>query len=142
MAEFKVRLTRTERFTVFVLGAFLVVEFVVLMSLVHFARFPLFIPLFIRTLKILTPAFIVLNAAFLISIMLVRGRKLIVRSWKDYVRELMRFAVISLMLTIILMTISALIGALLGLVADEMSKNPAAGGVLQRLRDWVSQNIY
>ena len=142
MPEIRIRLSKTELTIAYILGSFVIVEFLVLMSLVHFAKFPIFIPLFIKTLRLLTPIFLGINAAFLIAIMFVKGKNLIAKSWKAYFQEFTKFAVLSLMITIALMTISSLFGALFGLLADRLSEASATHGLIGALREWVRQNFY
>lgn len=142
MTDFRIKLNRPELIILYILITFFFVEFLALMSLVHFAKFPMFIPLFIKTVKILTPIFLAINVAFVASIMLVRGRNLIIRSWTDYLRELVRFSTLSLMITVAIMTVSALLGALFGLLIEEMGETPIISGLLASLRAWVTQNFY
>ncbi|MEE8359739.1 MAG: hypothetical protein V3S04_02285 [Candidatus Omnitrophota bacterium] len=142
MANIRIRLNKAEWMTVYILGGFLFVELLVLLSLVHFAKFPIFIPLFIKALKLLTPVFLAINAAFLLAIGFVKGKSLIVSSWKTYFSELLRFFGFSLLVTIALMTISALIGALLGLMADRLNEASSTGGFIGALREWVQQNFH
>ena len=142
MADIKIKLSKTEWMIVYILGGFLFVELLVLLSLVHFAKFPIFIPLFIKGLRLLTPVFLAINVAFLIAIGFVKGKSLIVSSWKAYLAELLRFFSFSLLVTIAVMTVSALIGALLGLIADRLSEISSTGGLMGALREWVQQNFY
>ncbi|MFH1753690.1 MAG: hypothetical protein ABH875_05855 [Candidatus Omnitrophota bacterium] len=142
MSDAKLNLTKSEWVVIYILSAFLFVELLVLMSLVHFAKFPMFIPLFIKTLRLLTPAFLILNAAFIAAIGFVKGKNLIVSSWRDYLSELLRFFSVSLIITISIMTVSALLGALLGLLAERLGEASKAGGLMGALRTWVQQNFY
>nr|BDD44584.1 hypothetical protein 4 [bacterium] len=112
------------------------------LSLVHFSRFPQFIPMFIKTIRMLILPFTIMSVFFVVGIMFVRGRELIVRSWVEYALELLRYWLISLMLAMVLLTISGLFGALFGLVAKELGGAPTVNSLLYKLRQWVDKSFY
>lgn len=145
MAIFKFRLAdrnRRELFILYVIAVVSIIEFLGLMVMVYLAKIPAFISVFVKTLKILSPIFIGINVVFLIFTVFVKKRKSIVQSWKNYVRELIRFSVLSFAITIALVIISTLLGILIELTLRHIFNLSEAESVIEHMREWISRNFY
>ena len=142
MDEFRFKLRRRELLIIYILVSVFVIECVTLLLAVYYARFPVFIALFIKSLRILSPIFLALNVLFLISTMFVRGKKLIVRTWRTYIREFFRFFAVSLAITIVLLFISAFLGVLIAMLLRQLSHIPSMENIMDSLREWAARSFY
>jgi hypothetical protein len=124
------------------LAALLIIEVSALFLLVYLSRFPVVIALFVKTLKLLTPVFLFLNIVFIVSTMLLKGKALIASSWREYLDELLRFAMLSLLITLGLIVLCSFAGTIIGLTLRKFAHIHSVGQFLAELKAWVSQNCY
>ncbi|MBN2119739.1 MAG: hypothetical protein JW734_01610 [Candidatus Omnitrophica bacterium] len=142
MAEFKIKLNRKEVITIYILSGLFILEFLLLIAAIYYEKFPIILSLFIEALRLLSPVFLGLNFVFIIATMLVRGRDMIVKPWKTYLQEVLRFSVVSSIMTIILIVAVAFLAVLFDLLLRQISNIPAVEGTITSLRDWVDRNFY
>ena len=142
MLGFIIKLNRKELILVYALLAIFILEFAILAVMIYYAKFVTFIEFFIRAVKVLSPIFLGLNIIFLISTAYVEGKKLIIKSWKAYLKKLLRLSVLSLGITLVLISISAFLGGLLGLLLTRIFQQPTVDGVMNSLREWIARNFY
>ena len=142
MAEFKITLTRRDVILIYALSGIFVLELLILLLLIYYSRFPLFIAIFITSLRTLSPIFLCVNIIFLISMIFIKGKKLIVQSWKLFWSELVSYSILSFVITIFLMTLSALLGTFFTMLLRRISHVPTMQDVLTSLRIWVDQTFH
>ena len=142
MLGFIIKLNKRELILVYTLLTIFILEFITLAVMIYYAKFVTFISFFIRAVKVLSPIFLGLNIIFLISTAYVKGRKLIIKSWKTYLKELLRLSALSLGITLALISVSAFLGGLLGLLFTRIFQQPTVEGVINSLREWIARNFY
>ena len=142
MLGFIIKLNKRELILVYILLAIFILEFITLAVMIYYAKFLTFISFFIEAVKVLAPIFLGLNIIFLISAAYVKGRKLIIKSWKAYLKNLLRLSVLSLGITLALISVSAFLGGLLGLLLTRIFQQPTVDGVMNSLREWIARNFY
>jgi len=113
MPKLEIHLSRRELIIVYALAGLLILEILGLVLLIYYARFPAFIALFIEVLRILSPMLFGLNLIFVFVNFLSRGQELILGSWKDYLLESFKVFVLSFTITLALIVVSSLLGALI-----------------------------
>jgi hypothetical protein len=74
--------------------------------------------------------------------MLVRGKELIIGSWKDYLRESFRFALLSFVITVALIILCSALGVFFGLLFRNIAGIQALQDLMASLRGWVNANFY
>lgn len=124
------------------MGILLLTELLGLVFLIYFTRMSVFLAIFIDVLRILSPVFLGVYAVFFIAIMFDRGRELTVKTWGEYLRELLRFFFVSLVITLAIIGLCALLGALLGLLLKKIYALPTVRAVIESLREWVATQFY
>jgi hypothetical protein len=116
----------------------LILEWILLLVLVYFARLPYFVSLFVFFIKLLSPWLIGLNIIFLLSFLLTKGSEFALEYWRDYLLELFRFLALSFIVSLALIAVAAVLGALLGFSADRVSDLSA----IKAMRGWVDRHFY
>jgi hypothetical protein len=134
----EIKVNRSQLIVFWILAILLILEMLGLVVLVYFARLPLFLIFLLDALRVLTPGVLAVNILFLIWTVFVKGQKLVLMTWQDYLRELLRFFLASFAITVVLMLISALLAALITLLLERMSVFP----VVDSLRKWIGANFY
>ena len=143
MAElFKSKLRRSELFIIWVLAGMLILEFLLLIMLVYFSTFPVFLALFVRSLRVLSPIFLALNIVFLIITMLVRGKELIAQSWATYLSETLRLSILSFVFAAVLLVLSAMAGVALEFLLSKLYHALSIHEIMTYLRQWIRDNLY
>jgi hypothetical protein len=133
---------KRESIIVWALGLLFALELFILLILVHFASFPVFLSIFVQTLRLLSPLFLWAYTSFLILIIFGKGKSLIAISWGDFLLELLRFFIVSFIIALFLLVISAILGALLVLLLKWIYSLPKTKGILEPLRKWVEATFY
>jgi len=116
----------------------LIGEWIGMLILIYFARLPYFISLFVVFIQIVSPWLVSLNVVFLIFTLFTRGVGLTWTFWKDYTKESFRFFISSFFITLVVITLSSMLGTALGLSADRISKLSTIKGI----REWVADHFY
>ena len=109
-----------------------------MLILIYFARLPYFISLFVVFIQVVSPWLVGLNVVFLIFTLFTKGVGYAWVSWRDYTKESFKFLVSSFFITVIVITLSSMLGVALGLSADRISELSTIKG----LREWVTHHFY
>jgi hypothetical protein len=133
---------RKEITIVWILAIMLILELSILLFLVYFADLPLFLTVFVRTLKLLSPIFLLSYVLFLVLVIFGKGKLLVARLWKDFLRELFRLFILSFIIALITLIISVIIGTTIVLLLKYMYSLPNTKGILTPLRKWVEATFY
>jgi hypothetical protein len=131
-------LNRRQKTLILTLWFVMISEWIVLSILIYFARLPHFISLFIAFAELVSPWFIVFNVAFLFYSLLTKGLEFTWEFWRDYLKELYRFLLLSFAMTAIVIIASATLGTILGLSAERVF----GLSVIKAMQKWVAENFY
>ena len=142
MSKFEFQISKRDLFVLYVFLGILFFEFILLMVAIHYEQIPALIGLFITALRILSPIFLGLNLILIIGVMLLRGKELLVKSWRDFIVEVVRFSLVSSSLAIISLALSALLAIPVVILLKKMAGIPAADNLITFLRQWVAENFY
>ena len=125
---------------VYSLVSLLILELIVLVALLYFARFPAFLAIFTQSLKLLSPLFFGLSGMILILSLFSKGRELIARIWTTYLREFLKLLTISLFFTSVLLLTSILLGTFIVILLKLISRLPHVQSTMDSLQSWVARN--
>lgn len=135
-------ISREEKLIIWSLSVLLLLEFAVLLLMAYFSRFEAFVTLFVAVVRLISPLFIVFNLGFLIFNVFTRGIALTIESWEEYVGESLRFFIISFVITVALITISACFGALIGISLKSVYYQSTYREIMNELRRRVAESFY
>jgi len=137
-----VKLKRRELVIIGALCALLLSELFIFTLLIYFAQFPLFIVLFVENLRIISPAFLAANiVAFFLNVF-IRGKELIIQSWVTFLWEVLKFTLVSFLMTLAFMIICALISASVFFITWKLHNIKSVDAFIASLRHWVSLHFY
>jgi hypothetical protein len=135
-------MTKKEAIVVWVLAILLFFEFFILLLLIYFASLPVFLPLFVRTLQLLSPIFLFAYLVFLILALLIKERRLIVEPWQVHFKDSLRFFALSFLIALAMMIVSAVCGASMVFLLKLIYSLPKTHGILDPLKKWVDLMFY
>ena len=136
------KLNQEEKIIFWSLILMLISELIVLSLFIYFSRFEDFVFFFINGIRLTSPILFSFNFIFLIFTLFTRKAKLTIIFWGAYLRRCLKYFFGSLMLTVILITVSSLIGALIGLWLKKFYYLFDIKDVIESMRDWVNANFY
>ena len=142
MPRFEFQISKRDLFVLYLFLGILFFEFILLMVAIHYEKIPALIGLFITALRVLSPIFLGLNLILIMGVMLLRGKELLVKSWRDFILEVLRFSLVSSSLAIILLGLSALLAIPVAVLLKKMAGIPAVDNLITFLRQWVAENFY
>ena len=142
MSRFDFQISKRDLLVLYVFLGILFFEFILLMVAIHYEQIPALIGLFIMALRVLSPIFLGLNLILIIGVMLLRGKELLLKSWKDFIVEVLRFSLVSSTLAIAFLSVSALLAIPVVILLKKMSGIPAVNNLITFLRQWVAENFY
>jgi phosphoglycerol transferase MdoB-like AlkP superfamily enzyme len=128
--------------TVWVIGILLGIELIGFMLLAYFATFEDFITRFVHTLRILSPIFLWLYAAFVILIMIGRGQEFTRKTWISYWAETLHFFLVSFLFTAAALAVCSLAATLLVSCCNWIAAKLGLGETMETLREWVRASFY
>jgi hypothetical protein len=111
----------------------LAVEWIGILVLIYFARLPFFISLFVSSIQLLLPWLVGLNIIFLLFTLFTKGLEFTLVFWIDAIKDFFKFFISSFLITVAVIAVSSLLGALLGIFVDRTSGLP----LIKALRAWV-----
>jgi len=111
----------------------LILEWIGLLILIYFARLPFFISLFVTCIQILLPWLIGINIVFLLFTFFTKGLEFTWVFWRDAIKDFFKFFISSFLITIVVIAVSSLLGALLGIFVDRASGLP----IIKAMRAWI-----
>jgi hypothetical protein len=129
---------RKPKIIILTLCLILFLEWIGLLALVYFARLPEFIALFVAFVRLFSPWFIGFNIVFLVFTLFTKGIKFTWEFWRDYIKELLRFFTLSFIITAVVIVVSTVLGARLGIFADRISALPT----IKEMQQWVAEHFY
>ena len=116
----------------------LTLECILLWILVFFSSLPYFISLFIALIKLAPPYFLIINLIFLFYSLSIKNLELTWGFWRDYLKELGRFFLVSSALTAIVIIASAMLGYVLGISAESVARL----SLMKDMQKWVGEHFY
>jgi hypothetical protein len=133
---------KRELVIVWVLLMFMFLELSALLSLVYFTKLPFFLFVFTVALKLLS--FFLIGATALFSVLILLGIKpeITIDTWKEYVKETLRFIGSSFILTSIAFCLCVALGALIMLLLKKFYFLPNTQVFFKSLSRWVSLRFY
>jgi len=112
----------------------LILELIGILILIYFARLPYFVSLFVICIQILLPWLIGINIVFLLFTLFTKGLEFTWVFWIDAIKDFFKFFISSFLITIAVIALSSLLGALLGIFVDRASELP----IIKELRAWIA----
>lgn len=131
-------LDRKRKALILALWFVVILELTVLSTLIYFSRLAYFISFFIIFIKLIAPWFIVFNLAFLFYSLLTKEAEFTWKFWRDYLKELYRFFLISFAMATIVMIASVILGTVLGISAERVFRL----SVIKDMQKWVAEHFY
>ena len=131
-------LDRKQKALILALWFVVILELTVLSILIYFSRLAYFISFFIVFIKLIAPWFIVFNLAFLFYSLLTKEAEFTWEFWRDYLKELYRFFLISFAMATIVMIASVILGTVLGISAERVFRL----SVIKDMQKWVAEHFY
>jgi len=131
-------LDRKQKALILALWFVVILELTVLSILIYFSRLAYFISFFIVFIKLIAPWFIVFNLAFLFYSLLTKEAEFTWKFWRDYLKELYRFFLISFAMATIVMIASVILGTVLGISAERVFRL----SVIKDMQKWVAEHFY
>jgi hypothetical protein len=142
MPKFEFQISKRDLLVLYVFLGILFFEFILLMVVIHYEQIPGLITFFIKVLKVLSPIFLGLNLILILGVVLLRGKQLLIKSWRDFIVEVLRFSIVSSTLAIIFLGLSAFLALLVVFLLKKMSGIPAIDNLITFLRQWVAESFY
>ena len=131
-------LDRKQKALILALWFVVILELTVLSILIYFSRLAYFISFFIVFIKLIAPWFIVFNLAFLFYSLLTKEAEFTWKFWRDHLKELYRFFLISFAMATIVMIASVILGTVLGISAERVFRL----SVIKDMQKWVAEHFY
>ena len=133
---------KSQTVTVWVIGMLLGMELVGFILLAYFATFEYFITRFVQTIRFLSPVFLWMYLVAVTFIMIGRGQKFTRDTWVSYLKEILHFFLVSLLIAAAVMALCAFTAALLFSGCRWIAERPGFQSMMECLRQWVRASFY
>ena len=135
-------MSKKQLVAVLAMGVLINLEFLALLFLIYFARLPLIIFLITVVFQLLSFSLIGIATLFLILIIFGINPGLTVESWLAHLKESVRLFGISLLITFLMLAVSAIIGGLTVLLLRRIYLFQWVGYIMERTREWIGSHFY
>jgi hypothetical protein len=133
---------KRELIIVWALTMLMLIELSALLSLVYFTQLPFFLFVFTVALKLLS--FFLIGATTLFLVLILRGIRLelTIESWKEHIRETLRFIGSSFFLTLLVISLCLVLGVLIVFLMEKIYFLPNIQGLVKSIRRWIVLHFY
>jgi len=135
-------MNKKQLIVILAMGVLINLEFLALLFLIYFSHMPLILFFITVTFQLFSFSLIGVTTLFLILVVFGVSPQITLESWKAHLKESLRLFAISLIITFLLLAISALIGGLIVILLKRASLSQSLSGIMEKTKAWINAHFY
>jgi|GEM_PF-3738961 len=135
-------MNKKQLIVILAMGVLINLEFLALLFLIYFSHMPLILFFITVTFQLFSFSLIGVTTLFLILEVFGVSPQITLESWKAHLKESLRLFAISLIITFLLLAISALVGGLIVILLKRASLSQSLSGIMEKAKAWINAHFY
>jgi len=135
-------MNKKQLIVILAMGVLINLEFLALLFLIYFSHMPLILFFITVTFQLFSFSLIGVTTLFLILEVFGVSPQITLESWKAHLKESLRLFAISLIITFLLLAISALVGGLIVILLKRASLFQSLSGIMEKAKAWINAHFY
>lgn len=135
-------MNKKQLIVILAMGVLINLEFLALLFLIYFSHMPLILFFITVTFQLFSFSLIGVTTLFLILVVFGVSPQITLESWKAHLKESLRLFAISLIITFLLLAISALVGGLIVILLKRASLSQSLSGIMEKAKAWINAHFY